>query len=214
MKLTNTTILAVLLSLFVTTSIASADMMFYNGSSLTEHVTFHRQGFSADGENVLAGLYSVTYQNRPFQAFCVDAKHYAGTTGVTEEGTDFLHNGSLVAYLYETYIDSATTSEAAAGLGVALWEVLYEDEANGFDASSGQFHITRNADVSVAANAMLLNMPDDYQPVMDLTVLHSEDRQDMLVGGLGSVPEPTTLGLLLIGTPLLLRASRRRRLLA
>jgi len=214
MKLTNTTVLAVLLSLSVTASIASADMMTYNGPSLTEHVRFHGQGMLADGKRVPAGLYGVTYQDQQLQAFCVDAEHYAGNCQVTEEGVDFLHNGSLVAYLYETYINSATTSELAAGLGVALWEVLYEDEANGFDASSGYFHITSNPGVTAAANTMLLDMPDDYQSVLDLTVLHSDCKQDMLVSGLGVVPEPATLGLLLLGAPLLVKVSRRRRFLA
>ncbi len=214
MKLTNASILAVVLSLSVTASIASADMMTYNGPSLTEYVTFHCQGFSADGKNVPVGLYSVTYQNQQFEAFCVDAEQYAGTGQVTEQGIDFLHNGSLVAYLYETYVELATTSELAAALGVSLWEVLYENEANGFDASSGRLYITGNADVTAAANAMLLDMPDDYQSVMTLTVLHSDGKQDMLVAGLGSVPAPATLGLLLMGVPLLLNASRRRRRLA
>jgi len=214
MKLTNTTVLALLLSLSATASIASADMMTYDGKYLTEYVRFHGRGMLANGRRVAAGLYDVTYQDEQFHAFCVDAKHYAGNCQVTEEGVDFLHNGSLVAYLYETYIDSATTSERAAGLGVALWEVLYEDEANGFDASSGYFHITSNPGVTAAANEMLQNMPDDYQSVLDLTVLHCNCKQDMLVSGLGTVPEPTTLGLLLLGAPLLVKVSRRRRLLA
>ncbi len=211
MKLANATIIAILLSLFVTFSIASADMMTYNGASLTENVGFHGEGLLADGKIVPAGLLSITYQDEDLLAFCVDAEQYAGSGLVTEKGIDFLNNSSSVAYLYETYVDSATTSELAAGLGVALWEVLYENSDNGFDATSGRLYITGNDDVVLAANAMLLNMPDDYESVMNLTVLQSPCKQDLLIGGAGSVPEPATLGLLFIGLPLILKRSRRRR---
>jgi len=210
MKLTNAAIIAILFSLFVTFSIASADMMTYNGKSLTENVRFHGQGLTADGKIVPAGLLSVTYRDEDIQAFCVDADQYAGSGWVTEEGVDFLNNSSYVAFLYETYAESAVTSELAAGLGVALWEVLYECSCNGFDATSGRLYITGNDDVAQAANAMLLNMPEDYESVMNLTVLHSACKQDLLFGGLGSVPEPATLGLLFIGIPLIIKRSRRR----
>ncbi len=214
MKLTTTAILVVLLSLLATTSIASADMMTYDGKFLTERVRFHCPDMKVDGRTVPVGLYNVTYKNKSLKAFCVDAHQYAGTGDVTERGIDFLNNSSYVAYLYETYMDTATTSDQAAGLGVAIWEVLYEEQHNEFDASDGWFHISQNADVVAAANAMLLNMPDDYQSTMDLTVLYSPGKQDMLVAGLGSVPEPATLGLLFVGVPLLLKKSRRGRLSA
>jgi hypothetical protein len=214
MKLANATVLAVALSLCLTTSIASADMMTFTGTVLTESVKFHCNGLLADGLTVHAGLYGIEYQGREFGAFCVDADQYAGTSGVTEQDVDVLHNGSLVAYLYETFIGSATTARQAAALGVALWEVLYENDGDAFNASSGKFYITNNSDVAAAANVMLTGMPANYRSVMDLTVLHSDSKQDMLIGGLTAVPEPTTVALLLLGAPLMLRASRRRRLAA
>ncbi len=218
MKLANATVPAVVLSLCLTASIASADMMTFTGTVLTESVEFHCQGLLADGMTVHAGLYGIEYKDRDYNAFCVDADHYAGTSSVIEQDVDVLHNGDLVAYLYERYIASATTSEAAAALGVALWEVLYEDDGSAFNASSGTFYITNNSNVAAAANVMLTgmltDMPANYQPVMDLTVLHSACKQDMLIGGLTAVPEPTTLALILLGAPLMLNASRRRRLVA
>ena len=214
MKLANATVPAVVLSLCLTASIASADMMTFTGTVLTESVEFHCQGLLADGMTVHAGLYGIEYKDRDYNAFCVDADHYAGTSSVIEQDVDVLHNGDLVAYLYERYIASATTSEAAAALGVALWEVLYERDSNAFNASSGKFYITNNSGVLAAANVMLDDMPANYQPVMDLTVLHSACKQDMLIGGLTAVPEPTTLALILLGAPLMLNASRRRRLVA
>ncbi len=216
MKLATTAILAAVLSLSLTTSIASADMMTmtYTGTLLTQSVQFHCTGLLADNMTVYAGLYGIEYQDRQFGAFCVDADQYAGTSSVTEQDVDVLRNSSLVAYLYETYIGSATTSKLAAALGVALWEVLYESDGNSFDAGSGKFYITNNSDVLAAANAMLAGMPTNYHSVMDLTVLHSAGTQDMLIGGLNAVPEPATFALLLVGIPLMLKASRRHRLAA
>ena len=214
MKLANATVLAVVLSISLTTSIASADMMTFTGTVLTESVKFHCSGLLADGLTVYAGLYGIEYQDRQFGAFCVDADQYAGSSSVTEQDVDVLHNGWLVAYLYETYIGSATTTTLAAALGVAIWEVLYERDGSAFNASSGKFYITNNSNVLAAANAMLAGMPSSYQSVMDLTVLHSACKQDMLIGGLTEVPEPTTIALLMFGAPLMLRASSRRRLAA
>lgn len=214
MKLANAIVPAVVLSLCLTASIASADMMTFTGMVLTESVKFHCHGLQADNMTVQAGLYGINYQNRAFNAYCVDADQYAGTSSVTEQNVDVLRNGSYVAYLYETYIGSATTAKQAAALGVAIWEVLYENNGTVFNASSGKFHITNNSDVAAAANVMLTGMPANYQPVMDLTVLQSACKQDMLIGGLNAVPEPTTIAMLLLGAPMMLKASRRRRLAA
>jgi len=219
MKLANTIVLAVVLSLCLTASIASADMMTFTGTVLTESVKFHCQGLLADGLTVHAGLYGINYQNRAFNAYCVDADQYAGTGAMTERDVDVLRNGSYVAYLYERYIGSATTARQAAALGVAIWEVLYENNGTVFNASSGKFYITNNSDVAAAANVMLTGMltgmPANYQPVMDLTVLQSASKQDMLIGGLNNaVPEPATVAMLLLGAPLMLKASRRRKLAA
>jgi hypothetical protein len=216
MKLANATAPAVVLSICLTASIAPADMMTmtYTGTVLTESVKFHCPGLLADDMTVQAGLCGIEYQGRRFNAFCVDADQYAGASSATEQDVAVLHNGSLVAYLYETYIGSATTATRAAALGVALWEVLYENDGAGFNASSGNFYITNNTDVAAAANVMLTGMPANYKSVMDLTVLHSESKQDMLIGGLKAVPEPTTVALLMLGAPLMLKTSRRRRLAA
>ena len=84
MKLANAIVPAAVLSLCLTTSIVSADMitMTYTGTVLTESVKFHCPGLLADNMTVHAGLYGIEYQGRDFGAVCVDADQYAGTTTV------------------------------------------------------------------------------------------------------------------------------------
>jgi len=207
MKLAHAIILVVVLSLSAFAPAARADMMTFTGAALTEWVKVKCDGLLADGMTVQAGSYGVVYQDRGFDAFCVDADHYAGSAYVSEVSIDTLSNSMQVAYLYETFVGSATDSETAAALGVALWEVLYETDDE-FDVSTGEFRICRNDDVAAAANVMLTGMPDEYVPAMDLTVLHSRCRQDMLIGGLHAIPEPTTMALVLTGAGLML--ARRR----
>lgn len=60
---------------------------------------------------------------------------------------------------------------------------------------------TASANVLTAANNMLADVPDSYQPVTGLTVLDSECKQDMLTGSLGKIPDHATLALLAQASP-------------
>jgi len=209
MKCMKLTTLVVSISLLLAVPAASADIMTYEGLGLTSSVRLHAPGLLGDGKRVRAGEYRYTYQAVLYNAFCVDIDHYAGTSEVTQEDISFLHNGKQVAYLYETFLPTIADAVDAAALGAALWEVIYEEEQNDLDAGGGYIYITDNAPVLAAANDMLAGVPDSYEPLTDLLVLHSQCRQDMLIGVLGEVPEPATLALLALGAPLALLAARR-----
>ncbi len=193
---------------------AHADMMTYDGLDLVETVKVHGDGLVSDGKTVYAGRYLFTYQGRQYKSFCVDLDHWAGTTEVSEESVSTLRNGDMVAYLYETYAWSVTDKTSAAALGVAIWETLYEtlpDESDpDFGAGDGSFYITNNAGVRDTADGYLATLPDSYTPMQNLVVLHSQDKQDMLIGSLGEVPEPMTAAMLLLATPFVLRRRMRR----
>ena len=199
------------LSLLLAAPAAFADVMTYDGLGLVSKVKLHAPGLLGDRLTVWAGEYDFTYQNTPYHAYCVDIDHFASTTEVTEKPIDFLRNGEQVAYLYETNMLSVRTSTDAAALGVAIWEVLYEDQEPTFDAGSGYFYITGNDAVLQAANALLASVPDSYEPTTNLMVLHSRCKQDMLIGSLGEIPEPATALLLLVGAPLALKKAALRR---
>ena len=192
---------------------ASADVMTYTGLGLHDTVQIHATGHEADGQTVYAGQYVFTYKGTNYAAWCVDIDQYSGTTQVTEANYTVLRNSSAAAYLYETYANSVTTSTEAAALAASIWEVITEPQGGSFNIYSGSFYITDNAAAAGRAATMLASIPAGYTPQGTLVVLHSPDKQDMLIGyeyG-GPVPEPATISLLLGGLVLSVARSRRRR---
>ena len=137
----------------------------------------------------------MTYENTDYLAYCVDLDHYAKSADVTEQDMNSINNGDLVAWLFDTYAQSVTSGIEAAALNVAIWEVIYENDAT-FDAGTGTLSISENQDVQNVANdflASLSSIPSSYTPSNGMMVLHNDVVQDVVV------PEPTTLGLLGIG---------------
>jgi hypothetical protein len=209
MNNTAATVTTAVITLAALSSVASANHMDFTGPELTEWVKIYCDDTRADRDTVRAGIYGVIYEGREYKAFCVDLDQYAGDGAVSPMDIDILANPTHVAYLFERFIASAVDSEHAAALGVSLWEVLYETD-DVYNVCEGEFRIGRNGDVASLANAMLSEIPDQYEPTWNLTVLHSPCKQDMLIGTVGSVPEPATLGLLLAGSGLLVARRRKR----
>ncbi|MCP4378570.1 MAG: PEP-CTERM sorting domain-containing protein [bacterium] len=209
-------IVAVLAFAFTATQIAQADIMTYNGMGLRKSVDVKaRHSLIGRSFRTSAGQMKLEYQGEDYLGYCVDLNGRAGTTDVTEAPYSVLRNGSAIAYLFETNSALVTHREHAAGLQVAIWELLYENnDTLDFNLDTGNFKITDN-NVIDDANAMLddmrTNMPLNYEPIaMEILVLQSPCKQDMLIGRDSPVvPEPTTALLLGIGS---LVAIRRRRL--
>jgi hypothetical protein len=198
------------LALFLFTPLARADTMTFDGIGLADTVKVHAPGHLADGMTTEAGQYLYTYKGTQYAAWCVDLDAYAATTAVTEESYTVLPNAYAVAYLYETYAGGLTSDTDAAALGVSIWEVITEPNNGGpFNVNSGSFWISDNTAVASRAAAMLATIPGSYTPHGILTVLHSDSKQDMLIGGIHQAPEPGTLVLLAVGG--VLTAARRRR---
>ena len=192
---------------------AKASWMTPTGMGPNEVVTTHIAGLLADGLQVYDGPEMLTYNGQVYAGYCVDLNHYAGATEVTEVSPLTLTNGLKVSYLLETYGGSATTNLSAAALQTAIWEVISEPAGGPFDATSGTFSISGNAEVAAAANALLATIPALYTPLGCPTVLHSDTAQSFVIDLPGHipVPEPATMGLLTVGGMFLSRAGRRRR---
>jgi hypothetical protein len=194
------TLLTLILAAVVlfTAATASADLMTYEGTDLTRTVKVHAAGYNIDGRTVYAGRYRLGYQGEDIYGYCVDIDQWAGDSEVTLDDTDFLNNGDLAAWLFETYAASADTNVLAAGLGVAIWEVLYEN-TEPYSPYSGDFHISRNHDVADAAQTYLTGLPQSHTPDESTVVLRSQNKQDMMVCCETVVPEPASLMILAVG---------------
>jgi hypothetical protein len=217
MARTKLSIALTILPLLLAASAAPADIMTYVGLDQVSVVNFHGSGLLADGLSVYAGTYHVSYEGVQYDAFCVDADHFDGSGPVSERSVTTLHNGQKIAYIYETYVPQIHNAVDAAAVGVAIWELLYETQDSTYSAGSGRFYITGNDAVRNAANAVLQNLPETYQPTSTLTVLDSANCQDMLITSHSvsalsqDVPEPATMALILVAVPFVIRRYRRTR---
>jgi hypothetical protein len=197
----NLPILVAAVTIVATSSFALASPMTYHGMGLARNVKIHSSGALADGLTVRAGQARITWNDEDYLAYCVDIDHYIGSADVTPMSSLTLNNGDLAAYLFNTYAADVDDSLSAAALGVALWEVINETEGT-FDVSAdaGSFYISRNNNVTLAANDLLATLPDSYVPDPDPIVLHSESKQDVMIRGEDQpVPEPATMAMLALG---------------
>ncbi len=129
-------------------------------------------------------------------SFCVDLDHFIGLPTEYEVevlSTSQLPHGSRAAWLYNSFAPSANTTLEAAGLQLAIWDVVYD---NGDGLSTGIFRYTgglaaeaaTDANTFLASSAGKSSSADYLKP----TGVYGQ-------GMLHSVPEPGTLGLLGLG---------------
>ncbi len=205
-------VVAVFLFVGAAVSTASADMLYYDGMGKKAAVRIEADGMLADGKTVHAGQLRLRYQDESYLGWCVDLDHYTGTDEVEEWSYSTLNNADEVAYLFETYADDVVSGRDAAGLQAAIWEVINETSGT-FDVTDGYFQIRNNGAAVQEANGLLATLPGSYTPQTELLVLHSDTKQDVLIGTgrPNPVPEPATVVLLLAGGAF---AVHRRRKLA
>jgi hypothetical protein len=188
-------------TLVATSSLALASPMTYHGMGYAQTVKIHSEGSLADGLRVRSGQARITWNDEDYLAYCVDIDHYIGSSDVTPISALSLNNGDLASWLFNTHADDVDSSLSAAALGVAIWEVINETDST-FDVTknAGQFSISRNDNVTAAANDLLAGLPTSYLPDPTPIVLHSDTKQDVMIRGEGQpVPEPATMAMVALG---------------
>jgi len=194
---------------------APADVMTYDGMGLSARAVLHAPGSFVDGQRIPMGQYHMSYLGVPYIGYCVDVYQCVGDTQVDVLGLDTLNTpdayiGEQVAWLYDTYAASVGDGTSAAGLAVAIWEMVFETAGNAPDPAAGDFYISGNEAVANDAADKLADMPDRYETDSNLVILHSDTKQDMLILGGPGVPEPAALILLAVGGTIQLARRRHR----
>ena len=143
----------------------------------------------------------------------------------TFTATDIAHSGfdagklTQVATFLEHAQPLAVDNNSAAAVQLGVWEILYEDSGS-WNTASGTFYSPRLPAVSGIANTWLSALAsNDWRPdpSLRLEVLVPDginQAQVRLVAApqrIGSVPEPATWGMMLIGFALAGAGMRRRR---
>ena len=214
-------------------SVAQAGVL--TGSSLSgEGVTINYNGAAtATTAGVFTGTFDVDGAG-PTPAvnvlfWCVDIfKHvtnpfsYSGYTAAIFESPPLTFDASRQQNLARLFANNFGTAlsdaQHSAAFQLAIWDVLFDSDANLSTSGAGQFGVT-------AGNATTIGMAQTYvnglsNPVPPLVAIQftSADHQDFITPGLVpglncercQVPEPSPLPLLVIGAAGMLFAMRRR----
>lgn len=180
---------------------------FVPGKSLEVNVNY-----KGAGSTETAGAFAAHIDGGPMvEAYCVDLLN-RGTIGqeysFTPLSTNLLANGARVAYLYNTFaptIELGTTydtlekvSQAAAGLQLAIWDVVY-DGGDGLSAGDLWSFVEGNTRTYAIG---FIGQVGSSEAIWAKADAHPDKmNQDLIV----PVPEPATLAALGIGAAALLR---------
>ena len=200
-KLTALTLGCVVLAL---SSQVMADPISFNGTGLASAVTVRHDGSNM---SVLAGEILVTFNSVPLTAYCVDLDHWIKNSwDATVAPVTYVDGGLAAAYLYDHFAGTVTTNTQAAGLQIAIWEVV-DDFGAARDLAAGSFRYNGGGVIGTAAQNFLNALPADVSGYATTAyVLKSGNcpRSQNLI-----VPEPAALTLLITALPMVLLGRRR-----
>lgn len=186
-------------------------------NNLYQKVTVATTGPGIDRE-VSAGMFHMTGDGGmgDFLAFCVDLVQFiADPTTYTVDPN--LYTGDTLTNMNKLFYSALggaslgwviDTSLEAAGLQVALWEVMLDTD-NGLDLEDGAFEMSGNAAAQAQAQTYLDGMLGARDDAYDLTFLYSAEKQDVVT--VSPIPLPAAGLLMMFALGGLGVASRRRK---
>lgn len=143
-----------------------------------------------------------------FEAFCIEPTQgisYGETLVYQIQDPGSLANSNLISRLVGGYLASSQSSEDAAAVQWAIWELTTESLA-AYSLSDGNVRITapENQNIIVLANQYLAQA-SSFNPA-NVTFLSNPERQNVVTWNM--IPEPASAGLLALSSLLLLRRKR------
>jgi hypothetical protein len=189
-------------ALCLASQLQAAEIEFL-GMGLNKYVHYGHNGDHASR----AGELLVKFDDVEYTAYCVDLDHRLKDEWNADfEPVSFINGDIQIAFLYDMFASLVSTNVEAAGLQVAIWEVV-EDFGGALNLANGDFKLNGHADVRAAAQGYLDTLPADLSGYATSSFI--------LASGVGGgrcpqqqsqhliVPEPTTLAMLALGLPMM-----------
>lgn len=193
--------LVVVTTLSLLANAASAATVEFVGLGFADVVHLNYNG---NDMTVYAGQIRIRIDSGPIEsAYCVDLNTTITNNWIATLGSPAaLNGGRQIAYLFDTYAATVDTNAEAAGLQIAIWEVLTDFAA--VNLGGGNFRVASNQPGYNEALTFLTGLPSnytDFPPPYVLFNSHDTISQDLIV------PEPATMAF--IG-PVLIALFRRK----
>jgi hypothetical protein len=198
---------------------ASAAQVTYHGSGRGQSVAVVTP-YAPNGATYFAGEMNLSLAGAPaeyptsFIGFCVDLQHSVGANDtypvdlvpLPDAG---LPNSGRIAWLYEYGLPTVVDNTTAAGLQLAIWDVLTD---NGDGLQAGAFKSNITGGVATATGTYLAASANQSGSATWLrSPTHPDGRRQDFVGPKPVIPEPATASLMALGALPMVSFLRRRR---
>ena len=202
-------VLLILLGACTSSTYANYDtLVAFTGVGPTE--TAHIWGGGQNGLYVYSGVLNLTVDGQSRPGFCVDLTKEAAQSPTLYEPISVQNylgpeKAMYFTELYNKHYSTNWTNVEASAFQMSVWEIIYENVPKNagmydvtIDGTDGQMGFFCSGPTTKMANSWL-HLLDGTGPRVPVTIVQSKLYQNYAIA---SVPEPSTLVLLLLCTPL------------